>query len=289
MTAKGDTHTQIDGDILQCREEIKQLRKQGSKVIHSFEDIATPQNNNTNAKPAIHQTDDMVIRIKDGLDDSIGGNEDISNKTATDTSYALSIIENAVMQAEDADDPDMLADLVAKPNQIDNTDIPRADSHRLSPEEFDALTADHNEQADAAAEDDRSVPQFDLADQILFEHRKSVSNSRHGPEGNAKKTTPPAHGTVAEVINENKKKTVKLAPANAPAPAMQVMLGRTIDDSGNANRGLQMSPAVSNIVNGRESLSSLQRQILSDIINRDISSHCNKTNLSTAMKSYANN
>lgn len=183
-----------------------------------------------------------------------------------------------------------------------------AENVELTSEEKEILTADLNEvgvlleTADDGDEENNAVPQFDLAEQILAEQRKSVAAQRKGPAGRKSTTRiAPASGTVGKVISENKKSAAKETPSLSDLKTPQTAAKKdepveadreevvSKDEPMRSGRNTQSSPAVMNIVCGEDNLSSFQRQIVSEIIARDISLHCDIAGSNLALNSYMNN
>ena len=197
--------------------------------------------------------------------------------------------------SEEDDDPQMLQQTPPEPetdkyhqNLLDSDNDKQPE--KLTDEERDDLTSDLTEvkelldqQDDEDAATEQTVPKFDLADQILAEHRKLASAKRLPPTRKAPTPNiPSASGTVADVIDENKKthtsdanleKPVQTEPEKKPEPSTEpVQQVRPAENSVNI-----CSPAVQSIITNGEELTEFQKQIIAELVERDIELHSRET------------
>ena len=116
----------------------------------------------------------------------------------------------------------------------------------------------------AGNKNESEIPQFNLAGRIMAEQRKATSLQRKRPA--AKNNTSHHHtatGTVGQIINESKQKHAG-SEEKTQSPAAQ----------GNASDTQAHSPAVHYVISGIETVDASQRQIVTDIVTRDIARFC---------------
>ncbi len=260
------------------------------------------------AKAETEKSDDDNIEI-DELDIEIA--DDDGQNTGLDLELAELEEQLREIGLDDEDDDQETEDAISEIEDAAESSLPE-EPVALTVEEHETLAADLDDvgklldQDDEKPEQDKSIPQFDLADQILAEQRKSVASQRKGPAARKTRTkVAPVEGTVGKVINENKSDNMKAASVEVPPlsepdvsedtaieqePVAAEPVSMEIErDEVSVTRNRQSSPAVMNIVCGDDHLSSFQRQIVSDIITRDISLHYPKAESQTVMSSYMNN
>ncbi|MCK5000030.1 MAG: hypothetical protein KAS23_10855 [Anaerohalosphaera sp.] len=162
------------------------------------------------------------------------------------------------------------------------------DPETLTDEERKTLSADLNDVKELLVQEtendwlpDENVMQFDLADQILAEQRKLAASKRQPPSRKAPSPNiPPATGTVGQVIDENKKAKLETTPIT---PINTEKLPDTADNSTKPTDISinNCSPAVRSIISNEEELTEFQKQILAELVERDIELHfkdCLKSN-----------
>ena len=249
---ESDNH--LDSDILQCRQDILQARNARS----------TPPAK----KPPVSAKPDAVIK-------------EPSPPPVESTKTAETIPE----QSQDQRSPDVNEPPVTDPSSqpapaaVQKPKIPSFEDlvtnnnndgtpASIEPEEKQEIPVQQNieEEPETAASDDtgqneRQIPKFDLAEQILAEHRKVAATRRKAPEPKKDITTKPAAGTVGQIISQTKK-----ALTEREADKTQDLLAKPVPDQFTENRHKPSPPS----------------QIITELVKRDIAKFCTKNSLQNA-------
>ena len=162
----------------------------------------------------------------------------------------------------------------AEPNEQFDEDILQ-DELAVSPQKAES-TLPHRAKMEEAImdEDDAEIPRLDLAEQILVEQRKVASIRRKKQKATSNfKNSSPISGTIGAIIHEAKKSTVE-----------------RVEKSPEVEEAHKLGPSRFHIANQIVDMSSGARQIIADIVTRDIARLCGKAlPRQAAWQSYTNN
>ena len=244
---ESDNH--LDNDILQCRQDILRARNAKStppakKPPESEPDAVIKEAPPPPAEPT--KTDETIPEQPQDQP-----SPDVNESPVTDSSSqpAPAAVQKPKIPS--------FEDLVTN-NNNDGTPAP------IEPEEKQEIPV--SEEPETAASDDtdqneRQIPKFDLAEQILAEHRKVAATRRKAPEPKKDITTEPAVGTVGQIISQTKK-----ALTEREADKTQDLLAKPVPDQFTENRHKPSPPS----------------QIITELVKRDIAKFCTKNSLQNA-------
>ncbi|AQT68954.1 hypothetical protein STSP2_02131 [Anaerohalosphaera lusitana] len=194
-------------------------------------------------------------------------------------------------KSDDADKSsrEAIADIPSDSAETAEGDVATAESTLSNADKQDSVTTDDKTATDqqqmrkSTPDTQRTVPKFNLAEQILAEQRKKAGAKRIAPTSRRPASTNKGRGTLGDVIARTKKDTTgwphksqgkPQRPAReAPQPQKDIPAPRM---------KRQTSAPVLAIVREKSSLSPMQQKIIADIVERDIRRMC-KDNAKDAM------
>ena len=236
-----DSENHLDNDILQCRQDI--LRARNAKSTPK-PDAVIKESPPPPAEPT--KTDEPIPEQPQDQP-----SPDVNEPPVTDSS--------SQPVPADVQKPKIpsFEDLVSN-NNNNGTPVP------IEPEEKQEIPV--NEEPETAASDDtgqneRQIPKFDLAEQILAEHRKIAATRRKAPESKKDIATEPAAGTVGQIISQTKKNLTE-----REAVKTQDSSAKPESDQFIENRHKPSPPS----------------QIIAELVKRDIAKYCTKNSTQNA-------
>ena len=248
---ESDNH--LDNDILQCRQDILRARNAKStppakKPPESEPDAVIKEAPPPPAEPT--KTDETIPEQPQDQP-----SPDINEPAVTESSSqpAPAAVQKPKIPS--------FEDLVTN-NNNENMPVP------IESEEKQEVPVQQNieEEPETIASDDtdqneRQIPKFDLAEQILAEHRKIAATRRKAPEPKKDMTTEPAAGTVGQIISQTKK----------------ALAEREVDKTQESSVTLESEQFIEN-----RHKPSPPSEIITELVKRDIAKYCTKNSLQNA-------
>ena len=253
--------------------------EQETPAVHASQNTEQPK---SDTEPAADNSKELDIDFDDDENDGLDDDFEQLEKELHDLGIA----------SDEDDGHVMLQQTPPEPETAGNDEMLKCETgsepEHLTEEEQNTLTSELSEVKQLLNKQDESefkledtVPKFDLADQILAEHRKLASAKRQPPSRTVPTPNiPPATGTVADVIDENKKSSITdVEPTQvekeepAPQPQQQTPEPPAQKSEPPIASPNSCSPAVQSIINNDDELTEFQKQILAELVERDIELH----------------
>ena len=250
-------------------EEVSRLKEQQQQVDLAFEKLTTAESNLKIAQEELaderHCTQDLrsdCEQFQAALDDIGREKDDLANalvqKESTEDQLQCEIDRltesNELIQQELLDAQNEILSLKYENQEIQRHIDATMDSALAgSQEDFYEQDDVVDESRDAAVDPDTQIPTFNLADQIMEEQRRSVSNRRQRVSGTSTSAGAPLNNSVTHIVQQYVNTSTSSA---APTRNRQI--------------GIQHHPWTDH------SLTSFQQDILKEIVQKDLELYCRK-------------